>query len=187
MYKLSEPRGRVEKENKFIELRSKGYTYSQIAQKLKLSKSIIADWNKKFAREIAKLKKVQLEELYNKYFMLKESRIEQLGETLKKINLELNNRDFSDLSTDKLLDFKMKYIASLKDEYIDQHDTEIDSLSNGKQILQEMFYVLIRLRNGEILKDQASREISIMVNILKTFEVSELEEKIKLIESAIKK
>ena len=46
--------------------------------------------------------------------MLKEARIEQFGKTLEKINIELNKRDFESISTDKLLDHKIKYMQALQ-------------------------------------------------------------------------
>ncbi|MCS0674621.1 hypothetical protein [Cytobacillus firmus] len=113
----------------FIQLRAKGTSFNRIASKLKVSKTTLIDWNKELEKEIANLKAIELEELYQMYYVQKQKRIELFGNQLEQINTELNNRDLSEVQTEKLLEFKLKYLDSLKREEIDlslQIEEEMD-------------------------------------------------------------
>jgi transposase-like protein len=177
--------GKTEQKNQFIELRAKGYSYRKIAKEFNISTGTLTAWDRELSEEIKELKALQLEELYSKYYMLKEARIEQLGGTLEKINTELDKRDFEKISTDKLLDHKMKYMQALQEEFIDlDRDNTITKL-NAQEIIGEIVNLLQRLKSGEITKEQAYRENYILMNILKAYEASILEKKIDTLEAII--
>ena len=72
------PGGREEKGLEFVRLRAQGYSYEKIAIKLKLAKSTLANWNSELEEEIATLKAMELESLYEQFFLLKEKRIKFL-------------------------------------------------------------------------------------------------------------
>ena len=123
--------GRTELQAQFVELRAKGYSYAKIAKKLRLSKGTLANWSQELEAEIASLKAMELEALQEEFFLLKEGRIRLLGEQVLSIRAELEKRDFSDVSTDKLLDLLLKYEAGLKEEFTDSRplsDREIAEL-----------------------------------------------------------
>lgn len=182
---LIETGGRVEEKNRFIDLRARGYSYSKIAEELRVSKATLTLWDKDLKEEIKKLRALQLDELYTKYSMLKEARITKLGDTLERVEQELGRRNLSAVSTDKLLDYKMRFMKELREEYIDpQEDRNVTKL-NAKSILSELFTLLERLRGGEITKDQANREGIILGAILKAYEAHSLEEKIASLEAII--
>ena len=177
--------GKTEQKNRFIELRAKGYSYRKIAKELNISTGTLTTWERELSGEIRGLKALQLEELYCKYYMMKEARIDQLGGTLEKINTELNKRDFEGISTDKLLDHKMKYMQALQEEFIDlDRDNTITKL-NAQEIIGEIVNLLQRLKSGEITKEQAYRENYILMNILKAYEASILEKKIDTLDAII--
>lgn len=100
----------------FIELRAKGLSFDKIAKKLNVSKPTLIKLSKEFEHEISNLKTIELESLYEKYYMKKENRITLFGEILKKINDELQTRDLSKIPTEKLFDLMIKYSKYLKDE-----------------------------------------------------------------------
>lgn len=182
--KLSE-HNRTDDKLRFIELRAKGTPYSKIAKELNVSKGTLTAWNKELNAEISALKKERLEELYDSYFMLKESRIQQLGETLQEINDALIDKDLSLLSVDRLLDYKIRLMNALKEEYIETEETNIDTKLNAADILKEFLTLLYRLREGSINKDQAMKENAIVANMLKAFEATELQKKIEALEAII--
>lgn len=109
--------GKAELQAQFVELRAKGYSYAKIAKKLRLSKGTLANWSRELEAEIASLKAMELEALQEQYYLLKEGRIRLLGEQVKAMREELKRRDFSDVSTDKLLDLLLKYQAGLSEEF----------------------------------------------------------------------
>jgi len=169
----------IEKKQKFIELRAKGYSYSKIAQALGVSKATLTTWNKELQEKIAELKAENIEELYEEYYMLREARIRQIGTTLRQIITALDDKDLTRLSTDKLLDYKLKYMAELKNEFIEVEKTNIMPNLNSELILIELVNLLQRVRAGEITIDQAVKENKIISNILNAYETITLEKKIE--------
>ena len=57
-----------------------------------------------------------MEALQDKYYMLKERKIKLFGEKLKAISEELDNRDYSDVKTEKLFDLFFKMYKLLEKE-----------------------------------------------------------------------
>jgi transposase len=123
--------GRMELKSQFIDLRAKGYSYQKIARRLKVSKSTLANWSTELEGEIASLRAMELEALYERYFLTKESRIKLLGEQLKAIQTEIKSRSLKDISTEKLLDLQLKLYQALQEEYVEVRplsDQEIEVL-----------------------------------------------------------
>ena len=118
---------------KFIELRAKGWSFDKIAKALKKSKPALINWNKELKEEVANRRALELEALYEEYYLLKESRIKVFGETLKKIKAELENRTFEDVPTDKLLDAFIKYYSLFKEEYVEPRFKTESEMAEEKQ------------------------------------------------------
>ncbi len=175
-----------EKKTQFIEMRAKGYPYSIIAKEINVSKATLTTWNKELKDKITELKAEKLNELFESYYMLREARIKQLGDTLKNINTALEGKNLSDLSPDKLLDYKLKFINELKDELVEFQETKISTNLNADEIIGELVSVLERLRNGDITKDQALKENYIISSILKAHEALNLERKIDILLEIVK-
>lgn len=177
--------GKTEKKLKFVELRAKGLSYRQIEQDLHIGRSACGEWNEELKEEIVKRKAEYLEELYHNYYMLREARIVKLGEIFKKLDAELANRDITDLSTKELLDYYLKYLSELKEEYIDLKNTKSRLKSDSQDILREFSDLLNRVRAGDITKDQAVKENYVLANLLKAYEILIVEKKIDSIKSII--
>jgi transcriptional regulator with XRE-family HTH domain len=127
---IEEP-GKLELKSQFIDLRAKGWSYSRIARKLKVSKNTLANWSSELEGEIASLKAMELEALYEKYYLTKEARIKLLGGQLKEIQEELKARKLDSVSTDKLLELELKIYQALQSEYVEVRplsDQEIEEL-----------------------------------------------------------
>lgn len=89
--------------DKFIELRAQGMSFNKIAEEIKVSKVTLMKWDKELDTEIAEARYIELETLREKYYMNKQSRLECYGELLEKAKYELQMQDFSEISTDKLI------------------------------------------------------------------------------------
>ena len=89
----------IDIKERFIELRAKGYSFDKIAKELSKAKQTLIDWSKELQDEIANVKALELEALYEKYYLLKESKITNYGAILSKITTELKDRDFSKVNT----------------------------------------------------------------------------------------
>jgi replicative superfamily II helicase len=109
----------VNVKQRFVELRAKGYSYEKIAKELKKAKQTLIDWSIELQEEIANLKAMELEELYSKYFLLKENRLQTFGELLDKMKKEVITRDLSEVPTGKLLELLIKYSGYINDEMIE--------------------------------------------------------------------
>jgi len=123
--------GKMEIKSQFVELRAKGWSYLKIARKLKVSKNTLANWGAELEGEIASLKAMELEALYERSYMSKEARIRLLGSQLKEIQDELKKRGLEDVSTEKLLDMELKLYQALQAEYVEARpltDAEIGAL-----------------------------------------------------------
>lgn len=123
--------GKQELKAQFIELKAKGWSYARISRRLKVSKSTLSNWRAELEGEIASLRAMELEALYERYYLAKEARIKLLGETLKAIQSELKTRKLEEVSTDKLLELLLKVFQELKEEYTETRplsDQEIQSL-----------------------------------------------------------
>lgn len=131
----------LQTKERFIELRAKGWSYDKIAKELGKAKQTLIDWGKELEDEIANLKALELEALYEKYYLLKENRIETFGELVKKLKDEVMSRDFSEVPTDKLLELLLKYENQLKDEVIEPRfktSTEIKEDRLDRELLDEL-------------------------------------------------
>ena len=118
-----------EVKHKFIEFRAQGWTYNKIAVKLGVSKTTFINWSKDFENEIANLKATELESLQEKYYINKDKKITLFGEKLIAIIKELDNKDLSEVPTEKLFDLMMKYSNYLSKEgleliFTQRSDTE---------------------------------------------------------------
>lgn len=102
----------------FVELRAQGLSFEKIAKELKVSKQTLINWSKEPEFEIANLRAIELEALQEKYYLTKKKRIELFGEKLKVIKEELEERDLSDISTERLFDLLQKYATALKQEEV---------------------------------------------------------------------
>ena len=123
--------GKLELKSQFVELRAKGWSYVKIARKLKVSKNTLANWGAELEGEIASLKAMELEALYEKSYMTKEARIKLLGAQLKEIQDELKKRGLEGVSTEKLLEMGLKLYQALQAEYVEARpltDAEIGAL-----------------------------------------------------------
>jgi IS30 family transposase len=104
---------------RFIELRAKGWSFDKIARELGKAKQTLIDWSKELQGEVANRKALELEALYESYYLLKENRLQNLGTMLTKIKEEIERRDLSDVPTDKLLDLLLKYESQVREEIVE--------------------------------------------------------------------
>lgn len=108
-----------ETRQKFVEMRGKGMSFRKISKELNIAKSTLMAWSKEHLTEIENLKAIELESLQEQFYMTKKARIELLGGQLERIKLELEQRDYSDIPTDKLFEVFNKILNQLKQEELE--------------------------------------------------------------------
>ena len=121
-----------EKKEKFIQLRAKGYSFDKIAKKLQMSKQTLIDWNKELEEEISNFKAMELELLYEKYYLTREQRLQTFGQMLSRLKDEIDIRDLSEIPTEKLLDLFLKYNEKVKEELIEPKFQDSNEIKEKK-------------------------------------------------------
>ena len=131
----------LETKKRFIELRAQGYSYDSIAKELGRAKQTLIDWGKELQDEIANLRALELDALYEKYYLYKEARLKTFGELLNKIREEVVKRDLTNVPTDKLLDLYLKYQAQVEEALVEptfKSTTEVEEERTDREMLEEM-------------------------------------------------
>ena len=107
-----------EVKQQFIILRASGYSFRTIAAELKISVSTAQDWEDNYWNEIKQYKADELTNLYEQYHATRQERIKALGENIKAIEKVMKEKDvFNALTPSQLLNYHIKYLQLLKDEY----------------------------------------------------------------------
>jgi hypothetical protein len=189
------PKGKNEAKAQFIEMRAKGLSIRAAAKTLKLSPQTLSNWQAELEEEIASLKAVELESLYEQYHLLKEHRLQLLGNQLQDIKDELSKRKLSEVSTDKLLDIQLRYLDDIRKEYVELKplsDKDIEALRNktgtkldSRAITVEIYQTLLRFKAGLIDTVRANREITILQNMLKAEDQTTLQKKLEWLEGIL--
>lgn len=131
----------LQTKERFIELRAKGWSFDKIAKEIGKAKQTLIDWSKDLQDEIANRKALELEALYESYYLLKENRLQTFGAMLNKIKKEVESRDLSDVPTDKLLDLFLKYNSQVKEEIVEpiyKSSQEIKEERQDRELLEEL-------------------------------------------------
>jgi len=91
-----------ETQQRFVQLRSQGWSFNRIAQELNVSRGTLINWSRKFRFEIQNQRAVELEALRERLLCNRETRAQMLSEQLRKVEAELHTRKLADLSTARL-------------------------------------------------------------------------------------
>jgi len=131
----------IEIKERFIEMRAKGYSFDRIAKELGKAKQTLIDWSKELQDEIANVKALELEALYERYYLLKEAKITKYGSILSKITTELESRDFTKVTTGRLLELYLLYFERLSQEVVEpvfKSSEEVDEERRDRELLDEL-------------------------------------------------
>jgi hypothetical protein len=131
----------TELKERFIELRAKGWSFDKIAKETGKAKQTLIDWSKELQDEIGNRKALELEALYESYYLMRENRLQTFGAMLTKIKEEVERRDLSDVPTDKLLDLLLKYNSQVKEEIVEpiyKSSQEIKEERQDRELLEEL-------------------------------------------------
>ena len=152
-----------EQRTEFIRMRAEGKSLRAIAAEIKVSKSTLSEWEKELRAEVERLRAENLEELYTTYGMAKEARIQRVGDTLRRIDEALAQVDLSSISPEKLLDYKLKYQAALRDEYTAPAAEVSGEAENTLEALRGLYR---RVASGEITVDKAKTEAALIEKVV---------------------
>jgi len=126
---------------RFIELRAQGWSFDKIAKELGKAKQTLIDWSRELQDEIANRKALELDTLYEKYYLHKENRLQTFGELLTRLREEIAGRNLTDVPTDKLLELYIKYSDKVKEEVVEpkyKTSQEIDEERAEAELLDRL-------------------------------------------------
>lgn len=106
----------IEKQERFVGLRAQGWSFARIVKELDVSKPTLINWSRKYQCEIQNYRAMLLEQLREKWLSATETRVNFLGEQLRKVETELAKRDTSDLATAQLFSLAERLRRQIKQE-----------------------------------------------------------------------
>ena len=141
----------IETREKFVELRARGWSFDKIAKELGKAKQTLIDWSKELQDEIGNRKALELETLYEAYYLHKENRLKTFGVLLNKIKKEVEDRDLSEVPTEKLLELLLKYSNQVKEEIVEPIFKSSQEINEERED-RELLYLLTTLQSEPIRK-----------------------------------
>lgn len=116
---------KLEVQDQFVELRAKGNSYDRIAKTLGVSKATLIKWSQDLSLEINNERNVAMDAIYEKHKLAKQHQMEMLGIQLGKVREELEKRDLSEVSTDKLVAMQLKLLDAINSNGVNINFTTI--------------------------------------------------------------
>jgi hypothetical protein len=107
---------------KFIQLRAQGYSFDKIAKKMKISKSTLLKWSRKYALEIANARSCGLEALRQRYCLSPEAKVQMWGYIVDELMAEIADRRLgrlANVTTERLFNMLMKAQEKLEKSYVE--------------------------------------------------------------------
>jgi hypothetical protein len=92
----------IEVQQRFVLLRSQGWSYVRIAQELGVCKRTLINWSRRFQYEINNQRVIELEALQEKLVASREARAQALAGQLRAVEEELKKRDLAQVPTARL-------------------------------------------------------------------------------------
>ena len=126
----------MEVQQRFVFLRSQGWSFNRIAVELKVSKPTLIKWSRQFQFEIANLRATETEALAERIFRQRHERWEALARQLKKLEEEIDSRDLEEIPASRL----HSIAASLRAE-INREIGAVQFSETAKHIPSEEFVV----------------------------------------------
>ncbi len=120
-------------ENRIIELRARGKSYSTIASELKIGKQTALDVCKKYKEQIATLQALELEQLYEEQRITSTERITAIASLMQRVREEIDSRDLSQVPTEKLIDLYLKQSSALREEIIEPNFQSSEEQARDRQ------------------------------------------------------
>jgi len=99
---MNETRKDDETVHKFIELRSRGQSFSRIADELGVAKSTLINWSREHQYLIQNLRAMEWEQFLEQNVTFRQDRLHALSDELHRVEVEFARRDLSSVPTAQL-------------------------------------------------------------------------------------
>ncbi len=104
---------------KIVDLRAEGKSIQKIASELGIAKQTVVDVTKELREEVASLKALRLDALYEAESLSVEERVKRLSSLLGKLRAELESRSLADIPTEKLIDLILRTQKELEEAKVE--------------------------------------------------------------------
>jgi len=88
--------------NRFIFMRSQGWSFNKLAVELKVSKPTLIKWSRQYQLEINNLRATETEDLIEAVFGARHERWRRLAAQLNKLEEEIEKRDLEEIPASRL-------------------------------------------------------------------------------------
>lgn len=102
--------------NRFVFMRSQGWSFNRIQVELNVSKPTLIKWSRQYQVEINNLRATETEALAERVFGERHQRWEILARQLKKIEEEIDKRDLEEIPASRLHAIAAQLRAEIKAE-----------------------------------------------------------------------
>lgn len=178
----------LETKDKYIELRAEGLSQRACAKRLGVAAASVSRWDAEMAGRISEARKRRLDELYERYGMMKEARLRRLGGTIERLDKAAEAIDYQAIPAERILDLQIRFQEAFRNEYVSTDGgAGLDAGGDLAAAYKALSDILRRLQEGEITDTQARGELAICEALIKTKETMELEKKLASLEEAISK
>lgn len=123
---------KVDKKDRFIELRAKEHSFDYIAKELAVSKPTLISWSKELKVDIGNLRELNRDYLRESFAVSRKHRLEMFSKQLKKLKEELAKRDLSEVPTSQLITMIIKIESRIAE--IDDGITHLTEEYEGLRI-----------------------------------------------------
>ena len=129
----------IDDRRRFVDMRARGYSFQKISEEISVSKPTLIAWAKEssVATDVQNLRAVYMDELQEQHAVTRRHRLATFGGMLSRVKAELEERDLSEVSTDKLVTMAIKLGDALRrDELeLELHD---EPMFPGLDLIQMM-------------------------------------------------
>jgi transposase len=185
--------GKADQKSRFIEMRAKGFSYLKIAKELRVSKNTLCTWGKDLEAEISTLRAMETETLIEEQLLHREGRIQRLGGTISRVRDELDKRNLSSVSTERLMDLLLRYHSEAREEIKEIRPPAVGSSQRdgiGTELTSDgvtmaLVDLIRRYQSGELEIEQAKQEAGLMLLLMKSIDQGELARKMEALEEVL--
>lgn len=122
-----------DKELEIITLRAGGASYANIALQVGVSKQTAVNICKRNRERLATLEALAIDELHEAQRVSYEERIKALATLMNRVRNEIDKRDLTSVSTEKLLEIYLRQSSALKEELIEPNIRSSNEQEQAKQ------------------------------------------------------
>ena len=101
---------------KFIELRTQGKSFDEIAQILNVGRSTLFNWQADFRKELQELRFTEYDALARKHHLTRKEKLQREISLLEKVDSQIDSADLSKLDIKELFKLREKTLSKIDSE-----------------------------------------------------------------------